>query len=276
MTILTNATPEQIEYAIVANYCRSHREVLAEIDGRQTEALFNIDGFISGIPYMMMNSLFDCPPDFTPIQVEAVLAYYKLNHLPLMWFVSPRGLAIGLDKVLDEMGVELAKMKVPGMVADLNRVDIDILHSKKGGHQLVTVDISDPDKLSIYTNIFMQAFEVDPAIGEEMQGFSRAFPQHPTSSHYFVILDGQPVATASVIYESGVAGVYNVATLPGYQRKGLASALMATLMLEAKDKGYQYSILHSSERGKVVYERLGYEVAFWFKRYLMRPIDVGL
>jgi len=193
-----------------------------------------------------------------------------------MWFVSSRGLTIGLDKVLDELGVEIAKMKVPGMVADLNTVDLELLNSKMEGHQLVHVDISDDDKLATYTDIFMQAFEVDPAIGEEMQRFSRAFPRHPTSSHYFVLLDGQPVATASVIYEAGVAGVYNVATLPGHQRKGLASALMATMMLEAKEKGYQYSILHSSERGKVVYERLGYDVAFWFKRYLLRPSDVGL
>ena len=65
-------------------------------------------------------------------------------------------------------------------------------------------------------------------------------------------------------------------TLPGYQRQGIASALMAKMMLEAKEKGYQYSILHSSERGKVVYERLGYSVAYWFKRYLLRSKDVGL
>ncbi|MHA2504123.1 MAG: GNAT family N-acetyltransferase [Candidatus Kariarchaeaceae archaeon] len=273
---LTNASQEEINHAIVANLYQSHQKILKDFGKPATKELFNVDGFISGVPYMMLNSLFDCPDGFAPLQVEAVLAYFKANRIPLMWFVTPRGQELRLDDALEGFGVELAKMRVPGMVADLEQVDLDLLHSKLEGFEIVPIDISTPEKLEIYCDLFMKAFEVDPAIADEMQRFYTAFPEHPTSSHFYVIKDGKPVATSTVIYEAGVAGVYNVSTLPEYQRQGIASALMAKMMLEAKEKGYQYSILHSSERGKVVYERLGYDTAFWFKRYLLRPADVGL
>ena len=37
---------------------------------------------------------------------------------------------------------------------------------------------------------------------------------------------GIPVSTAAIVMGSGVAGVYNVATLPGYQRQGYGEAVM--------------------------------------------------
>ena len=167
-------------------------------------------------------------------------------------------------------------MKVPGMYVNLKSVNFDSLEKHLRDIAIRSVDTESEEELGAYTDIMIRAFQVGGPVREPLERFTYEFQRYPNSSHYLVISDNQPVACASVIYCAGVAGVYNVATLPEYQRKGFATALMVTIMKEARDKGYQYSILHSSDKGKYVYEQLGYKVKFWFKRYLLRPKDVGL
>ena len=43
---------------------------------------------------------------------------------------------------------------------------------------------------------------------------------------YVGYVDGEPVSTTAVVTGAGVLGVYNVATLPGHQRKGYGEAVM--------------------------------------------------
>ena len=47
-------------------------------------------------------------------------------------------------------------------------------------------------------------------------------------------MDGEPVSTAAIVLGSGVVGVYNVATLPGHQRRGYGEAVMRHALAEAR------------------------------------------
>jgi GNAT superfamily N-acetyltransferase len=69
----------------------------------------------------------------------------------------------------------------------------------------------------------------------------------------------EPVSTAAVVVGAGVAGVYNVATLPGSQRRGYGEAIMRHALAEAhRQHGIENTILQSTAAGYRLYERMGY------------------
>ena len=70
---------------------------------------------------------------------------------------------------------------------------------------------------------------------------------------------GIPVSTAAIVMGSGVAGVYNVATLPGYQRQGYGEAVMRHAIEDSRRRhGVEETILQSTPAGLHLYERMGF------------------
>jgi GNAT superfamily N-acetyltransferase len=71
-------------------------------------------------------------------------------------------------------------------------------------------------------------------------------------------LDGTPVATSGLFLSDGLAGVYNVATLPDHRGKGLGAALTWAAARAGADAGAGASVLQASHMGEPVYTRMGY------------------
>jgi ribosomal protein S18 acetylase RimI-like enzyme len=76
---------------------------------------------------------------------------------------------------------------------------------------------------------------------------------------YVGYVDGEPVSTAAVVMGGGAAGVYNVATLPGHQRKGYGETLMREALEDTRRRhGIERVILQSTPAGLHLYERMGF------------------
>jgi ribosomal protein S18 acetylase RimI-like enzyme len=77
---------------------------------------------------------------------------------------------------------------------------------------------------------------------------------------YVGYVDGEPVSTAAVVMGGGAAGVYNVATLPGRQRKGYGEAVMRGALEDTRRQhGVERVILQSTPAGLKLYERMGFD-----------------
>ena len=80
-------------------------------------------------------------------------------------------------------------------------------------------------------------------------------------SGYVGYFEGEPVSTAATVLAGGAVGVYNVATVPGYQRRGFGEAVMRYALTQAQDRyGVERTVLQATAQGFRLYQRMGYAV----------------
>lgn len=116
--------------------------------------------------------------------------------------------------------------------------------------------VRDPDTLRCYNDTLARGFGQPPellAIFEDP-----AILDLPDMTFYLGFLAGEPVATALRFTSHRIAGVYNVATLPGYRRRGFGAALTWRAALDGRAEGCLASALQSSRMALPLYRRMGY------------------
>jgi GNAT superfamily N-acetyltransferase len=90
---------------------------------------------------------------------------------------------------------------------------------------------------------------------------------HGPLAGYVGVVDGALVTCAAMVVEAGAIGVYAVGTLPAWQRRGYAEAIMRQALAETRARcGAMPTLLQSSAAGYRMYERMGYRTA---TRYLV-------
>jgi N-acetylglutamate synthase len=71
-------------------------------------------------------------------------------------------------------------------------------------------------------------------------------------------LDGEAVVTAMSVALAGGVGIFNVATLPAYRRRGYGTAATARALNDSVAAGAAWGWLQSTDAGYRVYEALGF------------------
>jgi ribosomal protein S18 acetylase RimI-like enzyme len=207
----------------------------------------------TALPFPFLNGVVrtNLTPDRVDATVVATLDHFQQRNVPALWLIGPSSQPADLDRMLVAHGLSHISDD-PGMAMDLHRLN-DNIPSPIG---LVIERVDDATALRIWCGFTDQAdltnalFELSMAIGF---GIERPL------SHYLGWLNGQPVATASLVLGGGVAGICNVMTIPGAQRQGIGSLMTAVPLREARSKGYRIGVLQSTKMGVNLYHRLGFQ-----------------
>ena len=106
----------------------------------------------------------------------------------------------------------------------------------------------------------------DPGVATALRDL-RAGP----STHLYRARAGGEVASVAIVADAGdEASLFNVATHPAHQRRGLSSRLVAVALGEARERGMRTSTLQASGAGEPVYRALGYRdfgrIQMWERR----------
>lgn len=88
--------------------------------------------------------------------------------------------------------------------------------------------------------------------------------------HYVGYCDGEPVTSSTLLLAAGLAGIYDVSTVPAARNKGLGKAITLAPMLAARERGYHHAILFASEQGHPVYRSIGFTDVFTREDYEWR------
>lgn len=254
--ILTNPTREELITATEANFtayfegfaCLPHIEF-----HRDPEITWAIANGAPGNPVLHTN--------FTPENVDAkideALAYFN-SHAKggVLWYVTPDSRPANLVERLEAHGLNPFWDNRPVMTLELATIKDELNLPANFNIEPVR------DEAQLNEWFVASAAGFDSTL-EAAQPYYDAYaclgfnPDGPFL-HYTGYLDNQPVTSSTLLLAGGVAGIYDVSTIPAARRQGLGRALTLYPLLEAHRMGYHYAILQSSHEGYNVYRRLGF------------------
>jgi len=187
--------------------------------------------------------------------IKSILKKAREKYINLWWLVCPWTRPPDIGEYL--LGYGFQVNETTGMAIDLNTYD-----NFKDNHPDIEVNrVNDEKTLELWCRIAVTGFEMPSEVKEDWCRWYSAIglDKHAPIEHYLARFRGEPVATASLFYAEGVVGIYNVATVPQYRRRGTGYTLMRNILHTAAKCGYQVAILQSSNKGLPLYKKLGFQ-----------------
>lgn len=195
--------------------------------------------------------------DLTPQDAnEVIIASRELMRdkgVAGSWHVGPSMRPEDLCARLEAHGFEGGPE--PGMAVDLDAMDQPAVVDG-----LLVDHVTTRSQLGAYEHVLSLGFGEGPQEAEWVCAMYDRIGLGDVTDwrHYLGSLGDSPVATASVFFGAGVAGLYFVSTAPDFRRRGLGAAISYAALAGARDLGYRAGVLGSSPMGHAVYRRLGF------------------
>jgi GNAT superfamily N-acetyltransferase len=112
-----------------------------------------------------------------------------------------------------------------------------------------------------WLEVMRSGFGLPESIARGLDRLSAAAGTDGIWLRYVAFLDGEPVGSAGLNRVGAIPGLYNVATVPGARRRGVATAVTLAALGDAKAGGAATAVLGTTEMGRGIYERLGFRPA---------------
>jgi GNAT superfamily N-acetyltransferase len=264
--VIEDTTSDELLAALESNMV-AFWSAYGRAPGSTLQATASVVWFYTGIQVPLFNGVLSArlKPDEVKVICDNLQAKITERGAPALWWIGPQARPDHLGSLLEQLGLQPAG-EVPGMALDLAEL------------------AARPEMLSNFT--------IEKAAGAEMQarwawiagagtGFPDAAtaamaqaeatltdPQYQAQIRYIGFLDGTPVATSALVMDSGVAGIYAVATLPAARRKGIGRLMTVVPLLEARQTGYRVGILQASSMGYPIYRSIGFRDVCKYRLYL--------
>jgi ribosomal protein S18 acetylase RimI-like enzyme len=264
--ILQDAGDSQIIEAIEENFCTFGTTQLGKWPRIEVHDEPYLLWFMSDVPAPSFN--INLRARLTPDNVDHIIARQKAayaeRNLPLLWWATPSSTPSEIGRHLTSAGF-VPHGELAGMAIDLNKL---VGEARPG--DLVIEPADGTAAQQNFARTLCQAFDTPPALVEPMIEQALAMDYGPGSPlvNYMGFLDGQLVATSSIYTDAGVAGLYNVSTLPDFRGRGFGTAVSLVALSEAKKRGYRFAVLQSSAMAVPLYRRLGFKTHCYFHEYL--------
>jgi GNAT superfamily N-acetyltransferase len=210
---------------------------------------------ITDIPFALFNSISraQLPPEEIDATIQSIIAQAKLRGVPLLWWTGPATRPADLEKHLERHGF-VNDGQMPGMAVDLANLNTNLPMPPGFSVQRVKDDAS----LNLWSKICAAGFGLPDFVADAFCDFMRYVDTRKNRA-YLGWLNGKPVATSLLVLGAGVAGIYNVVTIPEARRQGIGAKMTEFPLLEARALGYRAGILQASKMGAPVYRSLGFQ-----------------
>jgi ribosomal protein S18 acetylase RimI-like enzyme len=227
------------------------------LPGAQGLDVPGVVGVVTDVPLGFFNlvATTDLRDDDADAAIASVLARFAARRAPCRWWVTPSSRPADLGERLARHGMHV-HYTAPAMVADLGRSEL------AGGLPpgAAIVRVRERAELERLSRVLMAAFE-EPAtkVPAWVDTFAAlGLDGGAPWQHFLATIDGEPLATASVLLGGGVAGLYHVGTLPHARGRGLGRAVTVAALLAARDRGFTSAVLQSSAEAFGLYRSLGF------------------
>ncbi|SRR5438034_4931213 len=211
----------------------------------------------TGLPHELLNGIFRAqfPTDDIDGSIEEAIGDFRSRELPMIWWTGPSSKPPELGKYLENVGlVHAGELKGTA-------VDLDTLPETTPTADELTVEaVRDEPTLMAWLAPLAFGYEFpEPAalaLFDLFLGFG--FDSDAPFQHYLGRWKGHPIATCSMFFGGGVAGMHTT-VVPAYRGQGIGAALTLSAMLDARDAGYRVGVANTATNGSQVQGSLGFK-----------------
>jgi GNAT superfamily N-acetyltransferase len=264
---LKEMTPEEVCSAINKNLldlCRLVGET-SSLNVNETPEMFLVS---HGVPYPAYQGVLDAniSSDEINTKIDQVVQFFASQGLPPTWYVHPVSKPDDLEIHLKAKGFSMVA-STKGMACDLKSMDI----RQKKPDGLIVEYVEDESSLRTFFDIWTEGHPFPKPLGDAWFNFISETDYGPDSNtvYYLGYYDGKPVATAVLFLDGSSAGLWWIVTLEKMRGKGIGTWMTIHPLKEAKEKGYELSVLNATELGLPIYKKLGYTEFFINKLYVL-------
>jgi GNAT superfamily N-acetyltransferase len=255
--------------AMVANRV-AFLQLFGNTAGTEMDLDDDVAWIMTGVPFPLFNSVIatDLKPEAADEAISETLLRFQKRKLPMLWSVDPTSRPDDLGRRLESFGLKSGG-ESPGMALDLLTIP-DNVDQPAGLTIRPVIDISD---LSTWCDVIATCFKFEGFVRDALFHLMDLVGNDEQSPlrNYIGIIDGEVVASSTVLYGGGVAGIYNVGTLPAARGRGIGRSITLAPLNEARDTGFRIGILESSPMGLNLYSKLGFKKHCTFSRYIWIP-----
>ncbi len=188
--------------------------------------------------------------------VHDALSPFRQRNLPAFWWAGSISQFIDLNPILKANQLTDA-FQASGMAMELGNLNKQI----KIPDSLTIEKVQDLEALKTWSTIVSSVYKFPDFVEKQWFNMYMNVGIDPGNQwrHYTASLNGKAVAASSLFLGAGVASVSNVATLEGFRRQGIGSAITIHSLLEAQKEGFHITTLWASKMGMKVYKNIGYK-----------------
>lgn len=260
------AMTEAIENNIAAFYMQLGRGHGAELHIED-----DLTWFVSGIPTAQFNGVIQTrlAPSASSAEIGSRIAEmvttFTSRALPMVWWVTPSTSPPDLAAYLTAHGFSTVGTR-PGMAVELAVLPEHVPPAP--GLEITAV--TDTASYETWIEVFAASYGYQAHIAQSYFEVTKdsASGSETSLRRYLAWLDGKPVATTTLFVSAGIAGLYQVGTLPEARNRGIGTAILLAPLLDAQALGLRHAVLFSSPMGLSIYRRLGFKVYCQLDRYV--------
>jgi GNAT superfamily N-acetyltransferase len=248
-------TDSEITLAIETNLFELYR-LVAMSSGRP----LYIGPFVSWIncaPSRWPNTIF--APNFGAEDADERIRFVK-DHIrdgsaPNNWSTGPSTRPADLETRLEKEGFE-RMWTTAGMGMELSELKSDF-ETPRG---LKVEIVSDGRALRDWARVVaLGLFGCAESEVDHFYGLMKTVAGCDRLELYLARQDGEPAGSATTYFSSdGIVGIYHVATLPEFRRRGIGRSITLAPLLTPRALGARAAILQATAAGESVYRRLGF------------------
>lgn len=215
----------------------------------------------SGVRFRAINvvALASLTPESAAGRIDEAIAWMRVRTDRWRWLVGPTSRPLDLEERLLAAGL-IQVGNSPGMALDLDAWQSGAVAVVPPPAGVTLERVSDEAGLARWRDVQQRGLGLDDEAAEAWRVAHRRPGFDPASPllNWLASLDGVPVAAAALFLGAGVAGIYNVCTVPEARGRGIGAAVTGAALREAASRDLRLAVLGSSEMGYPVYRRLGF------------------
>jgi GNAT superfamily N-acetyltransferase len=206
----------------------------------------------------------DTPDTVIDAEIASVIAFFAQRGVPWYWWIGATPSPPDIGERVKKHGLSVSPPPLPAMAAPLVGTPFEITDPT------ITVwQASTTADLVAASLLRRTAFRFPDGIATDyFEAMADDWLHTPTIKLYLARLDDHPpAAIGALIMGDNLPGVYVMATLPEWGRRGLGKAILTRIMNDAIADQHRMIVLTASRFGFPLYQQFGFERLFDYSIY---------